>query len=54
MGFKKFADAEDVRVVSKEGHAAINEEMQRTGKSSVQELTDAEKQELQDKLTDQD
>jgi hypothetical protein len=54
MGFKKFADAEKVEPVGPEGAKVISAEMQRVGKASVQELTDDEKQTLQDKLTSQD
>ncbi len=50
MGFQKFTRAEDVEVLSPEGHQVVNDAKVRTAKTSVNEMTEAEKAQLQQRL----
>lgn len=46
MGFKKFQKAEKVDVVTDDEQKIINDHLQRTAKTSVSEMTEEEKNDL--------
>jgi len=45
MAFRKYQKVEEHKVVSPQGHDAITDELRKTGKTSMSEMTPAEKQE---------
>lgn len=51
MMFTKYQKVEKQEIVSPEGHKVIQDGLNKTGKTSVQELTDQEKQDLLDRVT---
>jgi hypothetical protein len=54
MGFKKYQSVEKTEVVSKQGHAAIADELRKTGKTSVGEMSDSERATVSDRLDEED
>ncbi|MDB5280842.1 MAG: hypothetical protein JWR61_5797 [Ferruginibacter sp.] len=46
MGFKKYQSVEKTELVSKEGHEVIADELRKTGKTSVGDLSENEKGEM--------
>lgn len=52
MAFRKYQKVEQSKVVSPEGHDVIADELRKTGKTSMSEMTPAEKQQVQERLDD--
>jgi hypothetical protein len=50
MGFQKFTKGEQLTLFSPDEHRIVSDQMKRTGKTSVEQLTDEEKEALQEKL----
>lgn len=50
MGFQKFTRAEDVEVLSPAEHEVVSDAKQRTAKVSVNDMTEAERAQLQQRL----
>jgi hypothetical protein len=50
---RKYQKVENAEVISPEGHDLIQDELRKTGKTSVQEMTSEEKHDLSEKLDDE-
>jgi len=50
MAFRKYQKVEEHKVVSPQGHDAIADELRKTGKTSVSEMTPAEKEQVERRL----
>lgn len=50
--FRKYQKVEQSALVSKQGHVVIEDELRKTGKKSVKELSDDERATFSDRLED--